>query len=85
VKSKLEKGAIVADVGCGRGKAIIKLAQAFPNSRFVGFDKIETGLEHARTQSVYTGVSDRLSFRQMADGYIKRISTRRKIRFDYHI
>lgn len=65
VKSKLENGAIVADVGCGRGRAIIKLAQAFPNSRFVGFDKIELGLEHARTQSVYTGVSDRLSFRQM--------------------
>jgi tRNA G46 methylase TrmB len=36
VKTKLEKGAIVADVGCGRGRAIIKLARTFPNSRFVG-------------------------------------------------
>ena len=37
VKTKLEKGALVADVGCGRGRAIIKLAQAFPNSKFVGY------------------------------------------------
>jgi hypothetical protein len=33
VKNNLEKGIDVADVGCGRGRAIIKLAQAFPNSR----------------------------------------------------
>jgi tRNA G46 methylase TrmB len=38
VKIKLEKGAIVADAGCGRGRAIIKLAQAFSASRFVGYD-----------------------------------------------
>jgi SAM-dependent methyltransferase len=65
VKSKLEKGAIAADVGCGRGRAIIKLAKAFPNSRFVGFDKFEPGLDHARAQSVSAGVSDRVSFKQL--------------------
>ena len=30
VQSKLERGSRVADVGCGRGRALIKLAQAFP-------------------------------------------------------
>jgi 2-polyprenyl-3-methyl-5-hydroxy-6-metoxy-1,4-benzoquinol methylase len=64
VKSKLES-AIAADVGCGRGRAIIKLAKAFPNSRFVGFDIFEPGLERARAKSVSAGVSDRLSFRQL--------------------
>jgi hypothetical protein len=29
VQSKLQRGARVADVGCGRGRALIKLAQAF--------------------------------------------------------
>ena len=47
VKTKLEKGALVADVGCGRGRAIIKLAQAFLNSKFVGYDIFEPAIEHA--------------------------------------
>ena len=36
VKAKLEQGALVADVGCGRGRALIKMAQVFPKSRYVG-------------------------------------------------
>src|SRR5262249_26382183 len=38
VQSLLERGADVADVGCGRGHVIRLLAQAFPASRFVGYD-----------------------------------------------
>ena len=38
VKEKLEKGATVADVGCGHGASTIIMAKAFPKSRFVGFD-----------------------------------------------
>ncbi len=38
VQTKPEKGALVADIGCGRGRALIKLAQTYPNSRFVGYD-----------------------------------------------
>ena len=64
VKTKLEKGALVADVGCGRGRAIIKLAQAFPNSKFVGYDIFEPAIEHAKSQSVSAGVSNRISFKQ---------------------
>jgi len=47
VQQKLQKGAGVADVGCGRGRAVIKLAQAFPNSRYVGYDVL--GRRGART------------------------------------
>ena len=38
VQEKLETGALVADVGCGHGASTILLAQAFPNSTFVGSD-----------------------------------------------
>ncbi|HEY9736223.1 MAG TPA: class I SAM-dependent methyltransferase, partial [Trichocoleus sp.] len=34
----LERGIDVMDVGCGSGRALTKMAQAFPNSRFVGYD-----------------------------------------------
>ena len=38
VDAKLERGARVADVGCGHGASTILMAKAFPNSTFVGFD-----------------------------------------------
>jgi hypothetical protein len=38
VREKLERGAQVADVGCGHGASTILMARAFPNSSFTGFD-----------------------------------------------
>jgi SAM-dependent methyltransferase len=38
VVAKLERGAMVADVGCGGGVALLAMAQAYPNSQFVGYD-----------------------------------------------
>src|SRR5208282_6721314 len=38
VKAKLEAGARIADVGCGKGASTILMAKAFPNSHFFGFD-----------------------------------------------
>jgi SAM-dependent methyltransferase len=35
---RLQQGLDVLDIGCGRGKALMQLAQAYPNSRFVGYD-----------------------------------------------
>ncbi len=58
VQTKLERGALVADVGCGRGKAVIKLAQAFPRSRYVGYDMFEPATAHAQD----AGVADRVRF-----------------------
>ena len=38
VAAKLERGALVADVGCGHGASTVLMAQAFPNSTFAGAD-----------------------------------------------
>ncbi|WP_411287951.1 hypothetical protein, partial [Phenylobacterium sp.] len=38
VEAKLKSGAKVADIGCGVGFSTLLMAEAFPNSRFVGFD-----------------------------------------------
>jgi len=62
VKEKLEAGARVADVGCGKGASTILLAQAFPNSRFVGFDYHDKSIEGARESARRNGVDDRVTF-----------------------
>lgn len=48
VVPKLEAGALVADVGCGTGLAIIEMARAFPTSHFHGYDTSVQALERAR-------------------------------------
>jgi len=62
VQSKLEKGVSVADVGCGRGRALIKLAQAFPNSNYVGFDVFGPTIAKATANAEAAGVADRVTF-----------------------
>jgi 2-polyprenyl-3-methyl-5-hydroxy-6-metoxy-1,4-benzoquinol methylase len=62
VQARLERGALVADVGCGRGKALIKLAQAFPRSRYVGYDMFEPAIEKATAHAQEAGVTDRVRF-----------------------
>src|SRR2546428_2022882 len=47
VERKLRQGADVADGGCGPGRALIRLAQAFPESRYVGFDALSPSVERA--------------------------------------
>jgi len=46
--AKLERGARVADVGCGGGVATLTMAASYPNSEFVGYDISEHALERAR-------------------------------------
>jgi ubiquinone/menaquinone biosynthesis C-methylase UbiE len=48
---RLEQGIDVADVGCGSGHAVNLMAEAFPRSRFVGFDLSDTGLAAARAEA----------------------------------
>jgi 2-polyprenyl-3-methyl-5-hydroxy-6-metoxy-1,4-benzoquinol methylase len=48
VVEKLNKGARVADVGCGHGASTTIMAEAFPNSEFIGIDFHEPSIEHAR-------------------------------------
>jgi SAM-dependent methyltransferase len=70
VVEKLERGALVADVGCGHGSSTILMAQSFPNSTFIGSDYHEGSIETARQRAQEAGVSDRVSFQvSAAAGY----------------
>jgi ubiquinone/menaquinone biosynthesis C-methylase UbiE len=62
VTAKLEKGAKVADIGCGYGHSTIIMAQAFPNSHFWGFDAHEGSICEARRHAEEAGVADRITF-----------------------
>jgi len=64
VKALLERGGDVADVGCGRGRGIIKLAQAFPRSRYVGYDQFGPTIARATVNAREAGVSDRVRFEE---------------------
>ncbi|HZT08374.1 MAG TPA: class I SAM-dependent methyltransferase [Chloroflexota bacterium] len=55
---KLERGIDVADVGCGRGASTIIMAQAFPNSRFVGSDYHAPSIEMARQAAAAAGITN---------------------------
>jgi SAM-dependent methyltransferase len=62
VKEKLEAGARVADIGCGKGASTLLMAKAFPKSRFFGFDYHDKSIEGARESARRDGVADRVSF-----------------------
>jgi 2-polyprenyl-3-methyl-5-hydroxy-6-metoxy-1,4-benzoquinol methylase len=66
VQALLEEGAAVCDVGCGRGRALIKLAEAFPRGQFVGLDAYEPAIRGARARAQNAGVQDRVRF-EVAD------------------
>lgn len=62
VAEGLQKGIEVADVGCGHGISTILMAQAYPQSRFVGYDYHEPSIRVARTRAKAAGVEDRVRF-----------------------
>lgn len=62
VTAKLARGGKVADVGCGHGHSTVLMAEAFPNSRFWGFDVHEGSIEIARKVADKAGVADRVTF-----------------------
>lgn len=61
---KLERGASVADVGCGHGASTVLMAQAYPKSHFMGFDYHEPSVAKAREAAKEAGVSDRAEFQR---------------------
>jgi SAM-dependent methyltransferase len=67
VQQKLERGAKVADIGCGHGASTIILAKAYPQSHFHGFDVHPASIERARALAEENGVSDRTTF-EVASG-----------------
>ena len=62
VEARLQAGAEVADVGCGHGASTIIMAQAFPQSSFVGFDYHQPSIDFARNAAKEAGVADRTRF-----------------------
>jgi ubiquinone/menaquinone biosynthesis C-methylase UbiE len=62
VKAKLEAGARVADVGCGKGASTVLMAKAFPKSQFFGFDYHDKSIEGARATAARACLADRVTF-----------------------
>ncbi|MEM8620638.1 MAG: class I SAM-dependent methyltransferase [Actinomycetota bacterium] len=58
VVDRLRSGADVADIGCGAGGAVLMMAEAFPESRFVGYDISRHALERAEERRRERGVSN---------------------------
>ncbi len=58
VVERLEDGALVADVGCGAGGAVMLMAEAFPNSTFVGYDISRHALDRAEAKLAESGLSN---------------------------
>lgn len=62
VDAKLQRGASVADVGCGHGASTIVMAQAYPQSTFSGFDYHEPSVSAARAAAAKAGLGERVRF-----------------------
>ncbi|GAB4371006.1 MAG: class I SAM-dependent methyltransferase [Elainellaceae cyanobacterium] len=50
LKEALQQGIEVMDLGCGRGRALVKLAEAFPNSHFIGYDFSGEAIAYANSE-----------------------------------
>lgn len=62
VVAKLEMGARVADIGCGAGASTIIMAEAFPNSRFTGYDYHAPSIDRARQAAAEAGARGNVTF-----------------------
>jgi SAM-dependent methyltransferase len=49
-------------VGCGLGASTVLMAQAFPKSRFIGFDVHQASIDAARERARTAGVDGRVKF-----------------------
>lgn len=55
---RLRAGIEAADIGCGQGHAVNLMAQAFPRSRFVGYDMSEEGIDAGRSEARSSGLAN---------------------------
>ena len=57
-EERLEEGASLIDLGCGRGRALLLLAERFPRSRFVGYDLSPEAIGFAREEAAARGLDN---------------------------
>ncbi len=58
LRERLEQGIEVLDVGCGSGRAMLRLAQTFPHSRFTGIDLSTEGVANANANATREGLTN---------------------------
>jgi 2-polyprenyl-3-methyl-5-hydroxy-6-metoxy-1,4-benzoquinol methylase len=56
--ARLARGIRVLDVGCGRGRALIRLAELYPKSEFVGMDLSQEAIAGARAEASGRGLTN---------------------------
>lgn len=62
MEARLKAGARVADVGCGHGASTLLMAQAYPESTFVGYDYHGPSIDWANRTAKEAGLGDRVRF-----------------------
>lgn len=55
---RLDGGIDVLDVGCGRGRALMAMAERFPRSRFTGFDFSPEAVDNANAEARRRGLEN---------------------------
>jgi SAM-dependent methyltransferase len=58
LSERLRDGIDVLDVGCGQGRALLLMAQHFPNSRFTGYEISSEGIAAGRTEAQARGLAN---------------------------
>lgn len=56
--NKLREGINVLDLGCGRGRALLKMAELYPKSKFKGLDLSEEAISWARNEAQKKGIEN---------------------------
>lgn len=56
--ARLEKGAAIADIGCGRGQSTVTMGKNFPKSKVLGIDYHKASIETARKLAAKEGLSN---------------------------
>jgi 2-polyprenyl-3-methyl-5-hydroxy-6-metoxy-1,4-benzoquinol methylase len=62
VDDKMRNGAKIADVGCGHGASVVVMAEAYPKSKFWGFDFHAPSIDTSRVRASEAGISERTNF-----------------------
>jgi ubiquinone/menaquinone biosynthesis C-methylase UbiE len=55
---RMANGIRVLDAGCGRGRILLRLAELYPRSRFVGMDLSTDAIEYAREEAARTNLGN---------------------------